>query len=189
MTKEELLALGLTEEQIAEVFRLKGIELNELKTKLESAESEKITLNTEKSNLDALLVKANEKLEEFKDVDPQKITEYETQIENMKNQFNNEKKSIQLDNEINLELLKSGAINVVAAKAIMDIESLKKSTDFSKDLRAEIDKILESDKYLFKVDNGDDSSKGGAGKGNPPESKSFDEMTYSERMEALSKKN
>lgn len=47
MTKEELQALGLNDEQITEVFKLKGKIVNELKDKISILETEKIDLQNQ----------------------------------------------------------------------------------------------------------------------------------------------
>lgn len=47
MTKEELKAIGLTDEQVQEVFKLRGSEVNELKDKISILETEKTNLNTQ----------------------------------------------------------------------------------------------------------------------------------------------
>ena len=65
MTTEELKALGLDETQIKEVFRLHGLVVSEFK----DLENENKILNSEKENLELQLKNANEKIEEFKDLD------------------------------------------------------------------------------------------------------------------------
>lgn len=47
MTKEELKAIGLIDEQVQEVFKLRGSEVNELKNKISILETEKTNLNTQ----------------------------------------------------------------------------------------------------------------------------------------------
>ena len=66
MTKEQLEALGLDAEQIKEVFKLNGIAVNNAKGDLETKE-------TELADTKKLLEDANNKIDEFKDLDVEAI--------------------------------------------------------------------------------------------------------------------
>lgn len=62
MTKEELLALGLTEEQIPGVFKINGIDV-------EKAKGDLATKITEVETLQGQLITANKEIEDFKELD------------------------------------------------------------------------------------------------------------------------
>ena len=62
MTKEQLIALGLDETQIKEVFRLNGLAVTRVQTDLDSKVQEL-------ADVKGLLSTANEKIEEFKNLD------------------------------------------------------------------------------------------------------------------------
>lgn len=65
MKTEELKEIGLNDEQIAKVFKLRGKEVedyNELKNNFE-------TLKTENENYKSQVASANEQIEVFKDMD------------------------------------------------------------------------------------------------------------------------
>ncbi|MDO4595341.1 MAG: phage scaffolding protein [Tissierellia bacterium] len=66
MNTEELKSIGLNEEQIAEVFKLRGKEIQQAKNDYD-------LLKTENESLKESLNTANEKIEMFKDVDVESI--------------------------------------------------------------------------------------------------------------------
>ena len=77
MTKEQLEAAGLTEEQIKEVFRLNGIAVTNAQGDLANKDSKIATLETQ-------LKEANDKIEEFKDID---VVDIKQQVEDYKTKF------------------------------------------------------------------------------------------------------
>lgn len=160
MKKEELLELGLTEEQIQGVFKLNGQDINSIKS--------------ERDNLKAELDVANNKISDFEKIN---VDEIKAEVEKYKNEISN----LKLDHSIENSLLKSKVKNPKAAKALLDMEALKNSKNFDSDLENQIKSMKESDSYLFEVEG---SSVGGVGFVNEP---STENMTYSEMMEFLEK--
>lgn len=158
MKKEELLELGLTEEQIQGVFKLNGQDINSIKS--------------ERDNLKSELEVANNKISELGDYEDVK-----SEVEKYKNEISD----LKLNHSIENSLMKSKVKNPKAAKALLDIEALKNSKNFDSDLENQIKSMKESDSYLFEVEG---SSVGGAGSVNEPNVK---DMTYSQMMEYLEK--
>lgn len=158
MKKEELLELGLTEEQIQGVFKLNGQDINSIKS--------------ERDNLKSELEVANNKISELGDYENVKA-----EVEKYKNEISD----LKLNHSIENSLMKSKVKNPKAAKALLDIEALKNSKNFDSDLENQIKSMKESDSYLFEVEG---SSVGGVGSVNEPNIK---DMTYSQMMEYLEK--
>lgn len=158
MKKEELLELGLTEEQIQGVFKLNGQDINSIKS--------------ERDNLKSELEVANNKISELGDYENIK-----SEVEKYKNEISD----LKLNHSIENSLMKSKVKNPKAAKALLDIEALKNSKNFDSDLENQIKSMKESDSYLFEVEG---SSVGGAGSVNEPNVK---DMTYSQMVEYLEK--
>ena len=158
MKKEELLELGLTEEQIQGVFKLNGQDINSIKS--------------ERDNLKSELEVANNKISELGDYENVK-----SEVEKYKNEISD----LKLNHSIENSLMKSKVKNPKAAKALLDMEALKNSKNFDSDLENQIKSMKESDSYLFEVEG---SSVGGAGSVNEPNT---NDMTYSEMMEFLEK--
>lgn len=158
MKKEELLELGLTEEQVQGVFKLNGQDINSIKS--------------ERDNLKSELEVANNKISELGDYEDVKaeVKKYKNEISDLK-----------LNHSIENSLMKSKVKNPKAAKALLDMEALKNSKNFDSDLENQIKSMKESDSYLFEVEG---SSVGGAGSVNEPNVK---DMTYSQMMEYLEK--
>lgn len=158
MKKEELLELGLTEEQIQGVFKLNGQDINSIKS--------------ERDNLKSELEVANNKISELGDYEDVK-----SEVEKYKNEISD----LKLNHSIENSLMKSKVKNPKAAKALLDMEALKNSKNFDSDLENQIKSMKESDSYLFEVEG---SSVGGAGSVNEPNVK---DMTYSQMVEYLEK--
>lgn len=107
MKKEELLELGLTEEQIQGVFKLNGQDINSIKS--------------ERDNLKSELEVANNKISELGDYENVKA-----EVEKYKNEISD----LKLNHSIENSLMKSKVKNPKAAKALLDMEALKNSKNF-----------------------------------------------------------
>ena len=147
MKKEELLALGLNEEQADKVLdftkdsvpysRFKEVidEKNELKSEISNRDNQlkelaKITKDNEELNL---------KIKELQKTNETAQTEYESKLA-----------SLRLDNGIELALTQGGALNNKAVKALLNMENIKYENDKLVGLEEQIKALKESDAYLFK---------------------------------------
>lgn len=187
MKKEDLEKIGLTEEQQAEVFRLNGLAIEQYKTENAELTAKNQTLETEKTNLTTDLETANNTIQEFKSMDidaiKSKADEYKTKYEETEAKRIAELKDLELNHTLETELLKAGAKNTKAVKALLDIEALKTSQNLDTDIEAAITGLKESDAYLF--DGGDDSQVIAGGQQLP--GKELENMTYDEMLEAYKK--
>lgn len=183
MKKEDLEKIGLTEEQQAEVFRLNGLAIEQYKTENVELTAKIQSLETEKTNLTTDLETANNTIQEFKNMDidaiKSKADEYKTKYEETEAKRIAELKDLELNHTLETGLLKAGAKNTKAVKALLDIEALKTSQNLDTDIEAAITGLKESDVYLF--NDGDNGQVIAGGQqlpgGKAPEEMSFEEFT------------
>lgn len=185
MKTEELKEIGLNDEQIAAVFKLRGKEVedyNQLKNNFE-------TLKTENENYKSQVESANEQIEAFKDMDIESIKasaeEYKNKYEQAQIKAKEDMDNITLNNAIDLGLVNAGSRNLKAAKALLDIDSLKDSKNLNDDLKAQIEGLKESDSYLFKGQ--EEPKQRSMGKSGSIGEKELKDMTYEEMLEANKK--
>ena len=151
MTKEELKALGLTDEQAAKIaedyeknYVAKG-KLAERDEELKAAKEESKTVKSELEKLkkdhkdNAELVK---QLEEMKAAGEAREKEHAEKLEQM-----------QFDALLEKTLVGSKAKNTAAVKALLDTSTLKRDGETIKGLDDQLKKIKESDAYLFEEEN------------------------------------
>lgn len=84
MKKDELTALGLTEEQIKGVQALNGKDIETHKTALAAAEKERDTYKGQAETLQGQLNAANATIEKFGDATPESIAQLQTDVEKYK---------------------------------------------------------------------------------------------------------
>jgi hypothetical protein len=146
MTKEELLALGLSEEQIAEVFKINGKDV-------EKAKGDLTTVQTEFASTKEQLKTANSEIESYKSMDIEAIKasaeSYKTKFEEAQSNAQKEIEALKFEHSLESALTKAGAKNVKAVKALLDIESLRNSKNIDSDLESAITTLKESENYLF----------------------------------------
>lgn len=153
MNTEELKSLGLNEEQIKGVMAAHGKVVNPLKEQVNTLTSErdsaKEQLATVTGQLDTLQKdhKSDKDLQEEID----KLKEANTQAQkNAAAQLN----QVRLDSATKLALTQAGALNVKAAEALLDKDSLKLDEKGQlSGLDEQLKKLQESDdsKFLFKA--------------------------------------
>lgn len=189
MTKEELLALGLAEEQIAEVFKINGKDIEKSKADL-------ATIQTELASTKEQLQTANTEIESYKSMDIEAIkasaNEYKAKFETTKTDLEKQIESLKFEHSIENALSKAGAKNTKAAKALLDIEGLKGSKNMDSDIEAAITTLKETETYLFGEADpaGTGGSMGGGAKGGGKGSitkEEFGKMSYKERVELFNK--
>lgn len=146
MTKEELEKLGLTEEQIKNVFVINGKDI-------EKAKGELATKKTELETLQGQLITANKEIEGFKNLDVEGIKkaaeDYKTKFEEAEIEAKEELEKIQFEHELENAIRDSKAKNVKAVKALLDVEDLKDSKNRSDDIKQAIEATKTENDYLF----------------------------------------
>lgn len=151
-TTEELLKLGLTEEQAKSVFALRGKELNEDKSALE-------TITQERDSLKYQLQKAEEQVEHLKSLEgisakqKEAIDELQAEYDKYKNEAAAELAQTKKVSAITLALKDTNAHNPDRLMNFIDVDAIELDTDGKPQLSAIIDGLKESDPYLFKQED------------------------------------
>lgn len=149
MKKEDLVALGLTEEQIAEVQKLNGLDIKREQDKLTQIEADR---DKYKGDLED----AQKTLKEFEDVDVEelktKITTLTTDLETKEQEYQKELAERDFNDLLDKQINSVGAKNVKAVKALLDIDTLKESKNQEADIKAMLESCKEENDYLFGSD-------------------------------------
>lgn len=154
MNKEELLKLGLSEEQIEKVL---SVNAEQLKGFIPKSRFDEV--NTTKKQLEKDLKDRDVQLENLKnssgDVETMKQTIENLQRDNKvaKDNFEAELAKFKLESAIDTTLLGSNAINTRAVKALLDMDKIKLDGDVLIGISEQIEalKNAEDSKMLFKV--------------------------------------
>ena len=161
MKKEDLIKLGLTEEQaekVAEVFA------EELKGFIPKSRFDEV--NEAKKRLQEDLKKRDEQLEELKKIDAEElkaeITRLQEENKQTQKQYEEELSKIKLENAIEKALISAKAKNIKAVKALLDLEKIKLNGEELIGLKEQIDNLqkAEDSKFLFDVADEKPSFKG-----------------------------
>lgn len=186
MNKEKLFELGLTEEQAKAVLEgFKGYvpperfnEVNEAKKNAESlvSERDKQIESLKKSTGDNEALKAQ-------------IEKLQSENKAAKEKYESDLKTLKIDNAINSALTASGAKNLKAARALLDLEKITIDGEEVKGIDDQIKALLkdEGSNFLFNVKPAANPSPKGMkpGEGGKAPHKPVSEMNYSERVEYL----
>lgn len=147
MTKEELIALGLTEEQAKKV--LEAVKEYVPKTQLGEVEQERDSLKATIAERDTQL-EALKKSSGDNAALQQQIADLQKANEEQQKAHDAEITQLRLDNAVEAALLTAGAKNVKAVRALMDADKLKLEKDGTvSGLSEQIKTIQKSDDYLF----------------------------------------
>ncbi|MBK4843390.1 phage scaffolding protein [Enterococcus faecium] len=148
MKREELKGLGLTDEQIGSVMALHGVTVNELNSKVSTAEQQATQYQEQ-------LDKNQNELNDFK-ANAKGNEDLTKQLEDLQSKFDETKTSseqqiadLKKSSAIDLALTQAGAKNIKAAKALLDGESLELTDEGLKGLDDQLAALKESDGYLF----------------------------------------
>jgi len=146
MTKEELIVLGLTEEQAKKV--LEAVKEYVPKTQLGEVEQER-------DSLKATIAERDTQLETLKKSSgdnaalQQQIADLQKANEEQQKAHDAEITQLRLDNAVEAALLTAGAKNVKAVRALMDADKLKLEKDGTVSGLSEQNAIQKSDDYLL----------------------------------------
>ena len=186
MNKDELIALGLSDEQATKVLdgfkdyipRSRFNEVNEAKKNAEN-------LLTERDKQLAELKKSNGENEELK----KQIETLQAENKDAKAKYELELKQLQITNAVERELIASGAKNTKAVKALLNLENAEMDGDTVKGLADQIKALKENEdsKFLFaekQITTPPSGVKAGEG-GDKGGQKAVKDMNYSERVAFL----
>lgn len=150
MKKEELKALGLSEEQIAEVFKQNGIDVENAK------KSAKADMQTTIDGLNNQLKTAEDGLKKFDGIDPEKLSgEIQTlnaQLATQKADFEKQIADRDFNDLLNTAILGAKGKDSKAVAALLDLDTLKASKNQKEDIGSAIDALKKDKAYLFDSD-------------------------------------
>ena len=148
MKREELKELGLTDEQIGSIMALHGVTVNELNSRVSTAEQQANSISrTVRENQNELNdFKANAKGNE--DLTKQ-LEDLQSKFDEIKTSSEQQIADLKKSSAIDLALTQAGAKNIKAAKALLDSESLELTDEGLKGLDDQLAALKESDGYLF----------------------------------------
>lgn len=191
MKREELKGLGLTDEQIGSVMALHGVTVNELNSKVSTAEQQATQYQEQ-------LEKNQNELNDFK-ANAKGNEDLTKQLEDLQSKFDETKTSseqqiadLKKSSAIDLALTQAGAKNIKAAKALLDSESLELTDEELKGLDEQLAALKESDGYLFgsnePVPPNPEGKKATFG-GNPSSGQNVEEDVFAKALGVLPNKN
>lgn len=165
-TTEELLKLGLTDEQAKEVFALRGKELNAEKSALETITQErdslKLQLQNTEAQLETLKADANTSAEQKEALD-----KLQAEYDKYKADAAAELAQTQKVNAINLALKDTSAHNPSTLMKFIDVDAIELDDKGQPKLDDVINSLKESDPYLFKADDNNTPNPNIVPPGNP----------------------
>lgn len=162
MTRDELKALGLTDEQIEKVMIAHGKAITTSKEKADKVEPLENQVKDYKEQLadrDKQLKALGEKAKGNEELTAQ-IEELKNQNETAKVEYEEKLKKQAFEHALERELAGAKVKNVKAVRALLDMEMIKQDGDTLKGLDEQVTKLKESDEYLFESEED--------GKGKPP---------------------
>ena len=152
-TKDDLINLGLTDEQAKEVFTLHGKDLNETKSALDTITQERDSLKNQLQNaetqIETLKADANTSAEQKEALD-----KLQAEYDKFKADAEAELAMTQKVNAINLALKDTNAHNPSTLMKFIDVDTVELDEDGKPKLDDIITGLKESDPYLFKADDG-----------------------------------
>ena len=191
MKREELKEIGLTDEQIGSVMALHGVTVNELNSRVSTAEQQATQYQEQ-------LEKNQNELNDFK-ANAKGNEDLTKQLEDLQSKFDETKTSseqqiadLKKSSAIDLALTQAGAKNIKAAKALLDGESLKLTDEGLKGLDDQLAALKESDGYLFgsnePIPPNPEGKKATFG-GNPSSGQNVEEDAFAKALGVLPNKN
>lgn len=191
MKREELKELGLTDEQIGSIMALHGVTVNELNSRVSTAEQqatqyqEQLEKNQNELNDFKANAKGNEDL-------TKQLEDLQSRFDEIKTSSEQQIADLKKSSAIDLALTQAGAKNIKAAKALLDSESLELTDEGLKGLDDQLAALKESDGYLFgqseQVPPNPDGKKA-TFSGNASSGKNVEEDVFAKALGVLPNKN
>lgn len=149
MNKDELIKLGLTEEQAMKLIEKYGNMIPQSRFNEVVEEKNKLKADlTERDKQLSELQKNNSSNEELK----KQITELQEKNQASEKEYQETLAKIKLDNALELALTSAGAKNNIAVKALLKMENIKMDNDKVIGLTEQIEELKKTSDYLFKVE-------------------------------------
>lgn len=146
MKKEELQKLGLTEEQINEVFKMNGLDVNGAKGELENAKKELEDYKAQFTSTQAEL----KKLQELKPEELSKqVSDLNEKLASQKADFEKQIADRNFNDLLAKTVTTAGGREAKAIMPFLDIEALKASKNQEADIKTAIEAVKGEHDYLF----------------------------------------
>jgi len=146
MKKEELQKLGLTEEQINEVFKMNGLDVNGAKGELENAKKELEDYKAQFTSTQAEL----KKLQELKPEELSKqVSDLNEKLASQKADFEKQIADRNFNDLLAKTVTTAGGREAKAIMPFLDIEALKASKNQEADIKTAIETVKSEHDYLF----------------------------------------
>ena len=146
MKKEELQKLGLTDEQINEVFKMNGQDVNNAKGELENAKKELEDYKAQFTSTQAEL----KKLQELKPEELSKqVSDLNEKLASQKADFEKQIADRNFNDLLAKTVTTAGGREAKAIMPFLDIEALKASKNQEADIKTAIEAVKSEHDYLF----------------------------------------
>lgn len=146
MKKEELQKLGLTDEQINEVFKMNGQDVNSAKGELENAKKELEDYKAQFTSTQAEL----KKLQELKPEELSKqVSDLNEKLASQKADFEKQIADRNFNDLLAKTVTTAGGREAKAIMPFLDIEALKASKNQETDIKSAIEAVKSEHDYLF----------------------------------------
>lgn len=161
MKKEDLIKLGLTEEQAEKVVEIFAEELKGFIPKFRFDE-----VNEAKKKLEEELKNRDKQLEELKKIDVEglkaQIEKLQKENQDAKKQYEAELSQVRLNNAIEMALVAAKAKNIKAVKALLDLSKIKLDGENLIGFKEQVDVLKQADdsKFLFEETQSNPQFKG-----------------------------
>ena len=181
MKRDFLKSLELSDEAIDKIMAENGNDINGLKAKITELEGQISDYKGQVSERDKqleTLKKSSGDAESLK----QQISKLQEENKAAAESYEAKIKQMTIDNAVNVALSDAKAKNAKAVRALLDLTDAQMDGEKVKGLDKQLEKLKESDAYLFETDGGQPTPKGvkpAAGSGDP-KPKSVKDMNYSE---------
>lgn len=154
MKKEDLVALGLNDEQVNGVFKIRGLEIEADKEVLANLEAEKKAAEQAKAELEAKVTELEKNSITAEDLEAikQEKSALETKLTEIESAHTKEIEDIKFNNSLKSELEKSGAHNVKTLMTVLNQDELKFEDGKVVGLEEQLKAAKEEHGYLFKTE-------------------------------------
>lgn len=184
MKREFLKSLELTDEVIDKIMAENGNDINREKAKQTELETQINDYKTQVSDRDKQLEELKKSVGDSESLKAQ-IDKLQEDNKKSNEAYEAKIKQMGIENAINVALSNAKAKNAKAVRALLDLENAQLDGETVKGLDKQIEKLKESDAYLFEDGKPNlNGAKPGEGNGTP-KTKDVKDMNYSERVAYL----
>lgn len=185
MKRDFLKSLELSDEVIDKIMAEHGNDINGLKAKQTELEGQINDYKAQVSERDKQLETLKKSVGDSENLKEQ-ISKLQEENKQTSEAYEAKLKQMALDNAVTLALTNAKAKNAKAVKALLDLQNAELDGETVKGLDKQIEKLKESDAYLFDGEEKPPVQGAKPGEGNGgAQTKAFKDMNYSERAAYL----